>query len=195
MSHVTCHICQIIELFQETMKWSFLRMERKKKTLKKHPHLVGPWFQPLWKICDRQNGKESSPKVRGEHTKNIWNHPAIWPLITNLRITTNFMKQQYTWWVRKLAPLLDVKHCTQSTSLVGIFGISWGLIHESYRIQDTWMSNKNACQKQPKKSPSSWNMKVVLLMEEILHQLIGSLSHYLQGFCTSQVVQDFSHQQ
>ena len=46
-----------------------------------------------------------------------------------------------------------------------------------------------------KKSPSSWNMKVVLLMEEILHQLIGSLSHYLQGFCTSQVVQDFSHQQ
>ena len=31
-------------------------------------------------------------------------------------------------------------------------------------------------------------------MAEILHQLIGSLSHYLQGF-TSQVVQDFSHQQ
>ncbi len=29
---------------------------------------------------------------------------------------------------------------------------------------------------------------VVLLMEEILHQLIGSLSHYLQGFYTSQVV-------
>ena len=30
-------------------------------------------------------------------------------------------------------------------------------------------------------------------MEEILHQLIGSLSHYLQGF-TFQVVQDFFHQ-
>ena len=33
---------------------------------------------------------------------------------------------------------------------------------------------------------------------EILHQLIGSLSHYFQGFFTSQVtqvVQDFSHQQ
>ena len=29
-------------------------------------------------------------------------------------------------------------------------------------------------------------------MEDILHQLVGSLSHYLQGFHTSQVVQDFS---
>ena len=32
-------------------------------------------------------------------------------------------------------------------------------------------------------------------MEEILHQLIGSLSHHSQGFFTSQVVQDFFHQQ
>ena len=32
-------------------------------------------------------------------------------------------------------------------------------------------------------------------MEETLHQLIGSLSHYLQDFYTSQVVQDFFHQQ
>ena len=32
-------------------------------------------------------------------------------------------------------------------------------------------------------------------MEEILHHLIGSSSHYLQGFFTSQVVQDFFHQQ
>ena len=31
-------------------------------------------------------------------------------------------------------------------------------------------------------------------MAEILHQFIGSLSHFL-GFHTSQVVQDFSHQQ
>jgi len=30
-------------------------------------------------------------------------------------------------------------------------------------------------------------------MEEILHQLIGSLSHDFQGFYTSQVVQDFFH--
>ena len=38
---------------------------------------------------------------------------------------------------------------------------------------------------------------IILLMEKILHQLIGtrSLSHYLQGFYTSQVVQDFFHQQ
>ena len=36
----------------------------------------------------------------------------------------------------------------------------------------------------------------ILLMEEILHQLIGSLSHYLYTrFYTSQVVQDFFHQQ
>ena len=34
-------------------------------------------------------------------------------------------------------------------------------------------------------------------MEDILHQLIGSLSHYslFAGFYTSQVVQDFFHQQ
>ena len=27
-----------------------------------------------------------------------------------------------------------------------------------------------------------WSLEVILLMAEILHQLIGSLSHYLQGF-------------
>ena len=32
-------------------------------------------------------------------------------------------------------------------------------------------------------------------MEEILHQWIGSLSQYLQGFLTSQVVQDLLDQQ
>ena len=32
-------------------------------------------------------------------------------------------------------------------------------------------------------------------MEEILHQLIWEISHYLPRFYTSQVVQDFSHQQ
>ena len=31
-------------------------------------------------------------------------------------------------------------------------------------------------------------------MEEILHQLVDHLSHYLQSFITSQVVQDFFHQ-
>ena len=37
---------------------------------------------------------------------------------------------------------------------------------------------------------------LVRLMEEILHHLIGSLSHYFfAGFDTSQVVQDFFHQQ
>ena len=30
---------------------------------------------------------------------------------------------------------------------------------------------------------------------EILHQLVDSLSHYLQGFLTYQLVQDFFHQQ
>ena len=32
-------------------------------------------------------------------------------------------------------------------------------------------------------------------MEEILHQLIGSLSHYFQGFRHPRWVQDFFHQQ
>jgi len=32
-------------------------------------------------------------------------------------------------------------------------------------------------------------------MEEILHQLMCSLSHFLHGFSTSQVVHDFFHQQ
>ena len=35
----------------------------------------------------------------------------------------------------------------------------------------------------------------LLLMAEILHQFIGSSSHFFIGFHTSQVVQDFSHQQ
>jgi len=40
------------------------------------------------------------------------------------------------------------------------------------------------------------HLRDTLLMERILHQLINSLSHYLQGFCTSQVVVwDFFHQQ
>ena len=36
---------------------------------------------------------------------------------------------------------------------------------------------------------------VLLLMAEILHQLMGSVSHCLYRFYTSQVVQDFFHQQ
>jgi len=36
---------------------------------------------------------------------------------------------------------------------------------------------------------------LMLLMKEILHQLIDTLSHCVQGCLTSQVVQDFSHQQ
>ena len=51
-----------------------------------------------------------------------------------------------------------------------------------------------------KKSPQVGCNKLgyeLLLMEEILHQLIGSLSHYLKGFNTIQtvVVWDFFHQQ
>ena len=41
----------------------------------------------------------------------------------------------------------------------------------------------------------SWKKIFILLMEEILHQLIGRLSHCLWVFYTSQVVQDFFHQQ
>ena len=40
-----------------------------------------------------------------------------------------------------------------------------------------------------------YSMWLILLMEKILHQLIGSLSQYLQRLDRSQVVQDFSHQQ
>ena len=36
---------------------------------------------------------------------------------------------------------------------------------------------------------------LILLMEEILHRLIGSLFHYFLGVCTFQVVQDLFHQQ
>jgi len=35
----------------------------------------------------------------------------------------------------------------------------------------------------------------ILLMEKILHELIGSLSKYLQGFKDFKVVQDFFHQE
>ena len=37
--------------------------------------------------------------------------------------------------------------------------------------------------------------QVILLMEEIMHQLIGNWPHSVQGFYTSQVVEDFFHQQ
>ena len=33
------------------------------------------WTNPLWKICDRQNG-ESSPNFRGDN-KKLWNHAVI----------------------------------------------------------------------------------------------------------------------
>ena len=40
------------------------------------------------------------------------------------------------------------------------------------------------------------HIPIILLMDEILHQLIGSLSHCITtGFYTCQVVQDFFHQQ
>ena len=51
-------------------------------------------------------------------------------------------------------------------------------------VVDGQMKRSNQCHEE-----------VILLMEYILHQLIGSLSHYLHGFYTSQVVQDFFHQQ
>ena len=44
-----------------------------------------------------------------------------------------------------------------------------------------------------------WTMTIItyitLLMEEILHQLIGNVSHCLQGCIHPKVVQDFFHQQ
>ena len=36
---------------------------------------------------------------------------------------------------------------------------------------------------------------MILLMEEILHHLTGSSAHYSKSFFTSQLVQDFFHQQ
>ena len=42
---------------------------------------------------------------------------------------------------------------------------------------------------------SNWYNAMQRLMEEILHQLLGSLSFFFAGFYTSQVVQDFFHQQ
>ena len=43
---------------------------------------------------------------------------------------------------------------------------------------------------------NEWDVYSILMLEEILHQLIGTLSHYLYtGFYTSHVVQDFFHQQ
>ena len=43
---------------------------------------------------------------------------------------------------------------------------------------------------------TTWTWVELLLMAEILHQFIGSLSHYIFiRFHTSQVVQEFSHQQ
>ena len=45
------------------------------------------------------------------------------------------------------------------------------------------------------RKPAMSVYQMLLLIAEMLHQLIGSLSQYLQGFYTSQVMQDFFHQQ
>ena len=60
-----------------------------------------------------------------------------------------------------------------------VFGISYTQMLG--RFQRMWTSRL--------KTVDSWTKKMlVLLMDEILHQLIGSISYHLQGFYTSQVV-------
>ena len=44
----------------------------------------------------------------------------------------------------------------------------------------------------PLSYPETWKLAATLLMEEILHQLVSSLSRYLAGFYTSQVVRRIS---
>ena len=60
-----------------------------------------------------------------------------------------------------------------------------------------WWRSQGA---KPRWNRSVYRVSMILLMEEILHQLIGSLSDYFQCFIniyiyTSQVVQHFFHQQ
>ena len=77
------------------------------------------------------------------------------------------------------------------------FGVDWGL------GDPTWFrTNAKATEgetmgqsERHTKTDRKGIQKTLLLMEEILHQLIGSLSNFLQGFCTFQVVHDFFHQQ
>ena len=61
--------------------------------------------------------------------------------------------------------------------------------------QMIWLSQCSRTSGRDKGDLKSLSMGIILLMEEILRQLIGSLSQLFTGFYTCQVVQDFFHQQ
>ena len=79
-SPTSCDICNDLSLPE------FATKNPNKKTYQKRQ--VGGLNQPLWKICNRQNGWKSSPKVRGENKQHLsCHHPVdvflryviIWP--------------------------------------------------------------------------------------------------------------------
>jgi len=78
-----------------------------------------------------------------------------------------------------LAVALVAAYCTSS---VFSYGKNMNVFHASFQERQCGLIKKK--------------LLVLLLMEEILHQLICQKSHYIiVGFYTSQVVQDFFHQQ
>ena len=66
--------------------------------------------------------------------------------------------------------------------------------HFTPMLSNRFVNHLGRCLKIGSVSKFNQGDPFIRLMEEILHQLIGSFSHYLGAF-TSQVVQDFLHQQ
>ena len=85
------------------------------------------------------------------------------------------------WWSNKIHDLLKRKY-------------SWQIWCSRF---DTWAEKPPRASNVASWKKPCWSSFEVLLMAKILHQLIGSLSHYsfFTWFYTSQPVQDFFHQQ
>ena len=114
------------------------------------------------------------PNFRGEHKKSFLNHHLGYGIYISLFAGDSYMQDFFS-----NKSIICLVFGIRTQSFTGYDGDS--LHHSLLRGSQLYKANVPSCQ-------------VLLLMEEILHRFIGSLSHYVQGLM-SQVVQDFFHQQ
>ena len=81
----------------------------------------------------------------------------------------------------------EIRHSTGFQVLESNFSLQ-----DFPRSQNTWDLLKTMSSQKGNDRLPNIRFQVLLLMDEILHQLISSLSHYVQGFYTSQVVSRIS---
>ena len=101
----------------------------------------------------------------GEYFINRYKHSIKRPV---LRKVSECFFAQVSWPLKSLATLRTYRPC----------------VIQAHPLFQWWLGMAELClkRKNPSKAP------ILLLMGEILHQLIGSLSHYLPGCYTSKVV-------